>query len=460
MLIALLSSATPNVLSGRSTESPNSESGETLWKVYNHHMGSSPSRARRFDIRHFGAQGDGAFENTKAFNDAMKEVAATPGGAEVVLPPGRWLTAPFNLTSHLTLNVMSGATLLASEDPNSWPVIAPLPSYGQGRNHRGPRRTSFLHGVNLSDVVIGGGGTIDGQGRGWWERHANGTEKYTRGRLFEVEWSDGILLQDLLWTNSPFWTLHPVYSSNIVARRLNISNPLHIAETDGFDPDSCENASFVDSFYSGGDDGVAIKSGWDCFGLATGRPTRNVYVRNLTLRTPHAAGICIGSEMSGGIENVMVHDVHMADVAVGLRVKAAKGRGAYVRNVTYSNVTIASYLNHALQINDFYGNRNPSCGERNASALPRISDIKYVDVRALRQLGQQQSSAADFEGLPLSPIQNVQLKNVVLPASGSASAPVWNCKHVGGHSTAVEPTPCPQLASLPQSPALPAGTSK
>ena len=198
----------------------------TLWREFHEKM-PTPARDTTLDIRMFGAVGDGVTDNTRAFNAAMSAVRASGRSVAIVVPAGTWLTAPFNLTSHLTLNITSGATLLATDDENQWPVIAPLPSYGQGRDHVGPRRTSFLHGVRLQDLVLTGGGTVDGQGEGWWARHLSGAEgNVTRGRLFEVENSDGILLESLTLTNSPFWTVHPTYSSNIVARRLNISNPL------------------------------------------------------------------------------------------------------------------------------------------------------------------------------------------------------------------------------------------
>ena len=403
-----------------------------------------PLRAELFDIRNFGGRGDGVTDNTKAFHAAMVAAGAVAGGVELVVPSGIWLTAPFNLTSHLTLNITRGATLLASDDPAVWPVIAPLPSYGQGRDHPGPRFTSFLHGVRVSDLVVTGGGTIDGQGQAWWARHRNGSETLTRGRLFEVEWSDGVLIEDLVLTNSPYWTLHPVFSSNIVARRLNISNPTHSPNTDGFDPDSCENATFVDSVYVGGDDGVAIKSGWDCFGIGQGVPSRNIYLRNLTIRSPHAAGICIGSEMSGGVEDVIARDIVLHDVGQGLRIKAAKGRGGYVRRVTYSNVTISSFEEHAIQINDFYGAANPTCKGKDAGAVPRISDVAFHDVRAVSSRGSR-SSAANFVGLESSPILNVTLRNVSLPRTSPTGAPVWECHQVEGRSQGVSPPVCPQL---------------
>ena len=78
------------------------------------------------------------------------------------MPRGVFLSAPFNLTSSITLTVAAGATLRANDDPAVWPVVAPLPSYGQGRDHPGPRRAPFVGGVHLSDVVVRGPVTIDG----------------------------------------------------------------------------------------------------------------------------------------------------------------------------------------------------------------------------------------------------------------------------------------------------------
>ena len=115
----------------------------TLWREYHERM-ATPTRDAVFDIRAFGAVGDGNTDNTRAFNAAMRAVHASGGGVEVVVPTGIWLTAPFNLTSRLTLNITRDATLLASDDQAQWPVIAPLPSYGQGRDHVGPRRTSCM----------------------------------------------------------------------------------------------------------------------------------------------------------------------------------------------------------------------------------------------------------------------------------------------------------------------------
>ena len=137
----------------------------TLWREFHEKM-PTPARDTTLDIRTFGAVGDGVTDNTRAFSAAMSAVRASGRSVEVVVPAGTWLTAPFNLTSRLTLNITRGATLLATDDEIQWPIIAPLPTYGQGRDHPGPRRISFLHGVRLQDLVLTGGGTVDGQGAG------------------------------------------------------------------------------------------------------------------------------------------------------------------------------------------------------------------------------------------------------------------------------------------------------
>ena len=419
----------------------------TLHDVYHEGM-TTPVRAHRFDlVKDFGAVGDGKTLNTEAVRRAVAaaEAKAGDGGAEIVVPGSStstgsgsaiYLTAPFNLTSKCTLTVEAGATLKASDDPSLWPVVPALDSYGQGRDHPGPRRAPFVGGLHLSDVVLRGPGAIDGSGASWWARHKAGNETFTRGRLVEFLWTDGILLEDLRLENSPFWTVHPVFSSNVVARRLTIDNPNDSPNTDGFDPDSTVNVSLVDSFFSVGDDGVAIKSGWDCAGLDVGMPSANIHIRNLTVNSPCCAGVCIGSEMSGGVADVLVEDVHLQSVGQGLRIKAGLGRGGFVKNITYRNVYMENAIHSAIEANDFYGSHNPFCHGRNASAVPVISNITYENIRA------GGSGGVDFQGLSQQGISGVSLRNVTLL---DVRPFMYTCSHVSGTSEQVHPEPCTEL---------------
>ena len=123
---------------------------------------------------------------------------------------------------------------------------------------------------------------IDGQGHSWWENHAKGNETYTRGHLVEFLYSRDIYMYNVTLKNSPFWTNHFYDCNHVHVRHVHVTSPLASANTDGWDPDSSRNVLIEDSSYAAGDDCVAIKSGWDCFGVDYGRPSVNITIRNVT----------------------------------------------------------------------------------------------------------------------------------------------------------------------------------
>ena len=107
--------------------------------------------------------------------------------------------------------------------------------------------------------------------------------------------------------------------------------------TDGWDPDSSTNVVIEDSTYTGGDDCVAIKSGWDCYGIDYGKPSKNIVIRNLTCHGRYA-GIAIGSEMSGGVENVLVEQIHFTLANGAAHIKTGITRGGYVKDAATNDV--------------------------------------------------------------------------------------------------------------------------
>ncbi|XP_027188976.1 probable polygalacturonase [Cicer arietinum] len=106
----------------------------------------------------FGAVGDGKTSNTKAFNDAINKLSqyANDGGAQLIVPPGKWLTGSFNLTSHFTLFLQKGAVILGSQVESEWPKLPILPSYGGGKYAPNERFSSLIFGTHLTDVIITG----------------------------------------------------------------------------------------------------------------------------------------------------------------------------------------------------------------------------------------------------------------------------------------------------------------
>ncbi|KAG2272910.1 hypothetical protein Bca52824_067465 [Brassica carinata] len=297
-----------------------------------------------FNLTDFGAVGDGVTVNTEAFERAVYAISklSKKGGGQLNVPPGRWLTAPFNLTSFMTLFLAEDAEILAVQDEKLWPLLPPLPSYGYGREHYGPRYGSFIHGQNLKDVVVtGNNGSINGQGVYWWKKYRSKLLNHTRGPLVQIMWSSDVVFANITLRDSPFWTLHPYDCKNVTITNMTILAPVFEApNTDGIDPDSCEDMLIENSYISVGDDGIAIKSGWDQYGTNYGRPSKNILIRNLIIRSMVSAGISIGSEMSGGVSNITVENILIWSSRRGVRIKTAPGRGGYVRDITFRNVTL------------------------------------------------------------------------------------------------------------------------
>ncbi|MED6185821.1 hypothetical protein PIB30_060759 [Stylosanthes scabra] len=357
-------------------------------------------RPHSVSITEFGAVGDGVTLNTKAFQNAIFYLNsfADKGGAKLFVPAGRWLTGSFDLISHLTLWLDKDAVILGSTNPSDWPVVDPLPSYGHGRELPGGRHKSLIYGQDLTDVVItGNNGTIDGQGSVWWSMFRNRTLDYTRPHLVELMNSEGILISNLTFLDSPFWNIHPVYCST-------------------------------------GDDLIAIKSGWDEYGIAFGRPSTNIVINRLTGKTAVSAGIAIGSEMSGGVSEVHVQDIRFFDSYDAIRIKTSPGRGGYVRNVFVSNMTLEN-VNTAIRFTGLYGDHPDDKYDPNA--LPIIEKITMKDV-----IGQNIKRAGLLEGIQGDNFVNICLSNIILDVSSSYP---WNCSYIQGYSDSVSPEACKPL---------------
>ena len=98
-------------------------------------------------------------------------------------------------------------------------------------------------------------------------------------------------------------------------------------------PLCCWQVIIHDCHVSTGDDCIAIKSGWDMYGYRYGVPSSNISVSNFYCESPTSAGICIGSEMSGGVSHVRVSNCRMWDSTAAVHIKSGPGRGGFVRDV-------------------------------------------------------------------------------------------------------------------------------
>jgi exo-poly-alpha-galacturonosidase len=187
---------------------------------------------------------------------------------------------------------------------------------------------------NVKNLRITGGGTISGGGRKLGDAMIKANGMRSRGRLILLMNSQNVSISDLTITEPPSWTIHYIYSNNITCQNLNIITR-NIRNGDGIDPDSSTDSYIFNCTFDTGDDCIAIKSGKNPEGFFVAKPTRNVRITNCDFIRGH--GISIGSEMSGGVSDVLVQDCKAGALLHGMQIKGTKDRGGYVRNVTVTD---------------------------------------------------------------------------------------------------------------------------
>lgn len=415
-----------------------------------------PNRA--FSVTDFGTAGDGKTKDTAAINRAL-DAAEKAGGGIVRFPAGTYLTGGLALRSKVELRLEKGATLLFSTDPNDYPVVLTRWEGTECMNYAG-----LIHGRDLHDIAITGEGTVDGQGVAWWDwrKHAGPTmtklremgettddptkrvfgtrEAGLRPCLFEPINCRRVLLDGVTFTNSPFWTLHPVYCTDVTARNLKVHGTG--SNTDGLNPDSCRNVLIEHCAFDTGDDCITLKSGRDRDGRRVGRPTENVIVRNCTFARGHGT-VVIGSEMSGGVRNVLAENLTADGTDAGVRIKSRRGRGGVVENITYRNMKIKNIRKQAITIDMFYdvGN-NPPVDQSGPEGVPAYRNIVVENLECDSAV-----TAIVLRGLPDSPIRNLTLKNIQITSNESAT--ISGCEDVKIVNLDLRPAPATRPATLP-----------
>ena len=341
-----------------------------------------------------------AIKNQKAIQKAI-DLCSKKGGGRVVVPAGcKFLTGAITLKSGVNLEVQENAVLEFVFEPDLYPIVETSWEGLECFN-----LSPCVYAFKAKDIAITGKGTIDGGGSNetWWPWNGNprfgwkegmisqrkearprllkngedgipmynekgerspervfGPKDGLRPQLVSFNKCEGILLEDVTLLRSPFWVIHPLHSTDITVRRVKMINDG--PNGDGCDPECCDRVLIENCFFNTGDDCIAIKSGRNRDGRERNMPSKNIIIRNCEMKNGHG-GVVIGSEISGGCQNVFAHDCVMdsPELERVLRIKTNSCRGGIIENINMKDIKVGVCKESVLKINLDYEHNEVCC---------------------------------------------------------------------------------------------------
>ncbi len=411
-----------------------SAEGEKIEKIG---VRTSVTRAAKRDLNAtlppYNAVGDGETDNTAALQAAINDCKENE---RVYLPAGVYLSGALNLKSHVELYLEEGAVLQGSTRAEDY--LPMVKSRFEGceewcyRSLLNAGEMDSAGGCNCDDITIRGGKILGGGNllrKNIIAREraeilkAHGMENdpspptyygnilpgRRRGRLLCCANTRNITVANTVIGNAASWNLHFIYCENVCTCGCEIvSNG--ISNGDGWDPDSSRVCLLFDTIFDTGDDCVAIKSGKNLEGYEIGRPSEIIRIFDCYAKEGH--GIAVGSEMSGGVRDVIIWNCDIR-YGTGLSVKTHESRGGFIDGLQLYNCNMAT-----LFIGVYRGN----AGGDPAPVEPTISNLHFEDitVRGLvhctgnieRIVTEPAVSISGFSAE--NPVKNVCIKNLTM----------------------------------------------
>lgn len=413
-------------------------------------LGSKANAQEFFNVMDFGAKNDSSAINTQAIKSAI-DAAANKGGGTVYFPAGKYLTGPIHLKSNITIHIEAGAELHFSDNFDHYlPMVE--------SRWEGTEVTNFsplFYGNGLENIAIVGRGLIDGHGKNWWRFSEVEVKKLTEDSKWQKEFKrlnkdvlapdlpgwvergflrppfiqflncNNVQIKDIKIQNSPFWTINPQYCNNVTIDGITIDNPPS-PNTDGINPESCQNVRIANSHISVGDDCITIKSGKDRSGRKINIPAENYTITNCTMLRGHG-GVVIGSEMSGGVKNIVISNCVFDGTDRGIRLKTARGRGGVVENIRVSNIVMRNIRDQAIVMDMQYAKTEV---EPVSERTPVFKNIFISDMAG------NTNRVGLIRGLLEMPVENVSFANINMQAQSGFS--LENAKNISFQNVQVD----------------------
>ncbi|SMF15270.1 Polygalacturonase [Alteromonadaceae bacterium Bs31] len=395
-----------------------------------------------FNILDFGALAGAEHDCTAAI---AKTITACnqQGGGRVLIPAGTYFTGPIVLLSNVNLHLQKGATLKFIPEPDRY--LPPVLTRWEGLELMGYSPLVYAH--EQKNIAVTGEGTLDGSGDNeiWWpwkgeheDRHwilIDGEDQqpardkliadaennvpveqriyadgaFLRPPLFQPYSCDNVLVEGITIKDSPFWLINPVLCNSVTVRDVTMDS--HGPNSDGCNPESCDHVLIEGCYFNTGDDCIAIKSGRNADGRRINVPSQNIVIANCKMQDGHG-GVVIGSEISGGVNNVFVENCEMNSPLLerAIRIKTNSVRGGLIEHLRYRNIDVGDVKN-AFVVNFYYE-------EGDAGKFdPTVRDIVIENFHCNNVI----HKALNLQGFERAPMSDITLRNCHFDKVGEAS---------------------------------------
>lgn len=346
--------------------------------------------------------------------------------SEIIFSSGTYLLGGVLVSGaeNAVVRLGPGVTLLGSANESDWLTRPPLPSYPVSGENSSPRNRALFTFENCLNVtLVGGGGVLDGGGASWWHKRSERTPP----SAIQTVSSASVNLEGVRVRNSAWWSVHIWDCRDVTITDFDVYASMEGAHTDGFDIDSSSNVLVERTTIETMDDCVAIKSGKGKEGLAFNTPSAQIVFRGLKIK--RCGGLAIGSEVAGGVSDVLFDRTHFDGLALGnvVRVKGTS-EPSIVQNVEWRDSTVSGVVGQAI----FYA------AVYEAPALLPVTEFRNLTVNGLSAVAGEAASLKTLKGA----IADFNLQNVKI------TAPIgYTCKGNGAVNFTVSGTVQPKPIS-------------
>lgn len=395
---------------------------------------AAASGANVFNIRDFGAKGDGETPDTVAVQAAIDAAHQDQGGI-VVVPAGNFLIGPIELKSNITLRIAAGGKLLGSTDPKAYHPANGIPL--DGDHTMGDGNTGLVYAANADNVTIEGDGTIDGRGQTLREKGLNGNRRCHLALFYRCT---NLRIRGVYFFHSEYHTVRICNSSyvfidgiRIFSRTVGNNDGLHFISAEHVYVSNCDiqcqddacalfgNCKFINVTNS------LFSTRWSCFRFGGGN-VENINVSNCLIYQVYGCPIKLRCERGSKFENMSFSDLVMENVTGPISLGAGpmnQGAGdelppATIRNITFNNLR-GNVITKPMPLDESTFNAGGNAGEMHSCIILNcvpgnvIENISFNNIRLTFGGGGTKEDAARRD---LPNIANEYFRLGAMPAYG------------------------------------------